>query len=355
MWGGRGDVATVNRAEADSTSARAALTVTVTRLRADSWPLELTANGSVEAWQEVIVGSEISGLRLVEVTVDVGDRVRSGQLLARLDADTVRAELAQARAALAEAEAMLVEARANAQRAGTLGRGGVLSTQQLEQYRTAEQTAHARVEVQRARRQAAELRLAFVRIVAPVDGVVAARPAVPGSIVQPGAGLFRLIRDGRLEWRAELPDTQLARIEPGQRALLAVADGVTVEGRVRVVAPTVDVRTRMGLVYVDLPDTAAVRAGSFARGRIVLDETAAFTLPQTAIVLRDGFSYVFRVTLDHRVVQEKVHTGRRIGERVEIVRGLAPDASVVEAGGDFLVDGDVVRVVDAPLPEPQPR
>ncbi len=332
---------------ADAGSARPALTVTITALRAESWPVELTANGSIEAWQEIVIGSEVSGLRLAEVAVDVGDRVHAGQLLARLDDETVRAGLAQTRAALTEAEAMLAEARANARRAGTLGKGGALSAQQLEQYRTAEQTALARVDVQRARLQTEERRLAWTRIVAPVDGTVAVRAATPGSIVHPGAELFRLIRDGRLEWRAEMPDGPLARIEAGQRAQLITAGGAPVEGRVRIVAPTVDPHTRMGLVYVDLPPTAAVRAGTFARGRIVLDHTPAQTLPQTAVSLRDGFAIVFRVDDDDRVVQTKVRTGRRVGDRVEIVDGLEADARVVETGAGFLVDGDRVHVVAA--------
>lgn len=337
-------------AEADST--RPALTVTVTALRADSWPIELTANGSIEAWQEIVIGSEVSGLRLAEVAVDVGDQVHAGQLLARLNDETVRAGLVQTRAALAEAEAMLVEARANAQRAGTLGKSGVLSAQQLEQYRTAGQTAVARVQAQRARLQTEEQRLAWTRIVAPADGIVSVRAATSGSIVHPGAELFRLIRDARLEWRAEMSDEQLVRVEVGQPVQLTTTGGTSVDGRVRVVAPTVDARTRMGLVYVDLPPSAAVRAGTFARGRIVLDWTPAQTLPQTAISLRDGFAMVFRVDDEERVTQTKVHTGRRVGDRVEIIDGLEPGARVVETGAGFLVDGDRVHVVEAPPAAP---
>lgn len=335
---------------ADTGSARPALTVTVVTPQAESWPVELTANGSIEAWQEVVIGSEVSGLRLAEVAADIGDRVRAGQLLARLDDETVRAGLAQTRAALAEAEAMLIEARANAQRAGPLGRAGALSAQQLEQYRTAEQTAQARVDVQRARLQTEERRLAWTRIVAPVDGIVSARTATPGSIVHPGAELFRLIREARLEWRAEMPDQQLARIEHGQRVQLTTAGGTQLEGRVRIVAPTVDARTRMGLVYVDLQPSKAARAGTFARGRIVLDQAPALTLPQSTIRLQDGFATVFQVGDDDLVVQTKVRTARRIGDRVEITGGLEPGTRIVEAGAGFLDDGDRVRIVAAAPP-----
>jgi RND family efflux transporter MFP subunit len=121
-----------------------------------------------------------------------------------------------------------------------------------------------------------------------------------------------------------------------------------VEGRVRVLAPTVDPATRTALVYVDLPPEAAevgLRAGAFARGQIELARAPALTLPQSAVVLRDGFSYVFRLGDDAKVMQTKVVTGRRQGERIEILSGLARDARVVASGAGFLADGDAVRVV----------
>ncbi len=325
---------------------RPALTVTTTTPRDESWPITLAANGSVAAWQEIVIGSEVSGLRLAEVLVNVGDRVRRGQLLARLSAETVQAERAQIRAALAEAEATLADANANAERARRLDRSGAISAQQIEQYRTAAQTARARVEAQRARLQAQEVRLSNTRILAPDDGIVSARTATMGSVVQPGAELFRLIRDARLEWRAEVPGADLPRVKPGHRTVLTSADGATIEGRVRVVAPTVDPQTRMGLVYVDLPQPGSARAGMFARGTIALGEAPARTIPQSALALRDGFAYVFRVGPGDKVVQVKVSVGRRAGDRVEIVDGLGVDARIVDSGVGFLVDGDLVHVVD---------
>ncbi len=328
-----------------SAGARPALTVTVTTPRSESWPIELSANGTIAAWQEVVVGSEVNGLRLAEVAVNVGDRVKRGQLLARLSDETVQADRAQIRAALAEAEATLADANANAERARKLEKSGAISAQQIEQYLTAAQTARARVQAQRARLQAEEVRLGNTRIVAPDDGVISSRSATMGSIVQPGTELFRLIRGGRLEWRAELPAADLARVRPAQRARVHAAEGTTIEGRVRVVAPTVDPQTRMGIVYVDLPVPSPARAGVFARGELELGHSPARSVPQSALALREGFAYVFRVDDDGKVMQTKVSLGRRLGDRVEIVEGLADDARVVGSGVGFLADGDVVRVV----------
>jgi len=116
-----------------------------------------------------------------------------------------------------------------------------------------------------------------------------------------------------------------------------------VEGRIRRIAPQIDPQTRNGLVYVDLQPGDALRAGLFARGDFVLGESPALTLPQSAVLLRDGFSYVFRID-GSKVRQQKVQVGRREADRVEIHSGLAAGTAVVESGVGFLVDGDTVRV-----------
>jgi HlyD family secretion protein len=113
---------------------------------------------------------------------------------------------------------------------------------------------------------------------------------------------------------------------------------------VRTVAPTVDPQTRNGLVYVDLPAQSEARAGMFARGEIDIGRAPALTVSQAAVVLREGFSYVFRVGADSRVSQVKVEAGRRVGDRVEIRSGLDAQSVVVTSGAGFLADGDLVRV-----------
>ena len=328
---------------------RPALTVALTAPQPAEWPQSIAANGNVAAWQEAVIGAEISGYRLTEVLVNVGDVVKKGQLLARISSDTVQAELAQSKAAAVEAEATLAEARANADRARQIQATGALSAQQISQYLTAEQTALARLNAAKAKVQADELRLSQTRVVAPDDGVISARTATVGSLAQPGQELFRLIRGGRLEWRAEVTANELTRIKAGLPASLVTPAGQTVQGKVRMVAPTVDPQTRNALVYVDLPASAAAagaRAGMFARGSFELGRSSAMTLPQSAVIQREGFSYAFRVDEASRAVQTKVEVGRRVGDRIEITRGLTPQSRVVESGVGFLADGDLVRVVD---------
>src|SRR5690606_17074369 len=141
---------------------------------------------------------------------------------------------------------------ANAARARELQTTGALSAQQINQYLTAERTARARLEAQRAAGRAQQLRLSNTRVLAPDDGVISARSATVGAVLPAGQELFRLIRKGRLEWRAEVPATDLARIEPGMAVTVTAGGGAPIAGKVRVVAPTVDAQTRNGIVYVDL-------------------------------------------------------------------------------------------------------
>ena len=308
-------------------TAKPALTVTPITPQSLEWPQLLMTNGNIAAWQEAVISTEIGNLRLTDVSVNVGDQVRKGQVLARISNATIAADLAQSQAAVSEAEAMLAEARANGDRARQYQKTGFLSGQQINQYLTAEKTAVARLNAARARRQAEQLRMAQTLVRAPDSGVISARTATIGSLAQPGQELFRLIRGSRLEWRAEVSAADLGKLKPGMAATLITPDGKRVQGRVRMVAPTVDPQTLNGLVYVDLPvaDTgSSVRAGIFARGEFALGHARVMSLPQSAVVVRDGFSYVFKLDGANgpglaKVTQVKVELGQRRGDRIEIV------------------------------------
>lgn len=333
---------------AASAAPQPALTVSLVSPTTASSEVGITANGSIAAWQDAVVGAEAAGLRITDLHVNVGDHVKKGQLLASLSPTTVEADLAATRAALAEAEAARMEAKANADRARLLDKSGAISAQQVNQYLTAEKTAQARYQAQQARLKVDQVRLSQTRVIAPDDGVISMRTATVGSVVQPGQELFRLIRGGRLEWRAEVTSSDLAQIKPGQAVTVQPADGIQVSGKVRVVAPTIDPNTRNGLVYVDLERNDTVRAGMFAKGSFSVGASSALTLPQSAVALRDGFDYVFMVNPQGRVTQTKVTVGRRTGNRIEILKGLTTKDQVVASGVGFLTDGDLVRVANVP-------
>lgn len=343
-----------DKKKAESTEQKAALTVTVVQPEQQNWKQTFTANGNVAAWQEVVIGSELSGQRLTKVNVNVGDKVKRGQVLAEINSDTIRADLASAKANYAEAQAVLTDAITNYKRIQQLKNTGAISAQESTQYQTSQATAQARLDAARAQIQTNQLRLAQTQVVAPDNGVISTRSATVGSLAQTGQELFRLIRDHRLEWRAEVTTTDLYKLKQGMTARIFSPDPTqpAITGKVRMIAPVIDPQTRYGLVYVDLPPTEAVRMGMFVKGEFDLGEKSALTIPQTALLLRDGFAYVFIVDKNNRVTQQKVTVGRRLGSRVEIL-DLAANVKVVSSGTGFLADGDLVHIAkdipDTPL------
>jgi RND family efflux transporter MFP subunit len=332
--------------------ARPALTVSTVQAQAMTLPQVLQAHGSIAAWQEALVGAELPGLKLNEVRVNVGDVVRRGDVLALLQSDTLRAEMAQTQAAVAEAEAAAQEARAQAERARSLQQQGFFSNAQLSAALASEAVAQARVQSARAALGLQQLRLAQTEVRAPDAGIISSRSATVGSVVGPGTELFRLIRQGRLEWRAEVTAADLPRLKVGAPVRIRTPAGLELSGRVRVLGPSADPQTRNALVYVDVTrprgPAASVVPGMFASGQIELGRSPGLTVPQTAVVVRDGFSYVYAVGPQDKVSQLKVQTGRQVGDRLEILSGLGPEAKLVASGGAFLNQGDTVRVVSAP-------
>jgi RND family efflux transporter MFP subunit len=333
---------------AASDTVKPSLTVITTAPQTSQLTQKISANGNLAAWQEAVIGAEANGLKIIEVRVNVGDRVQRGDVLAVLQADTLRAELAQAEGLLAEATASAQEAKAQADRARSLQQQGFFSNAQLSQALAAEASSVARVQSARAMVQLQNVRLSQTQVRAPDAGVISARQATVGSVVGAGTELFRLIRQGRIEWRAEVTAAEIGRIQVGAPVQIKAASGQLLQGKVRMVAPSVDAQTRNALVYVDLPaQTGSARAGMYAQGEIALGQSQALTVPQAAVVVRDGFSYVYTVGADQKVSQLKVQTGRQSGDRVEVTSGLKADARVVSSGGAFLNHGDTVRVVEA--------
>ncbi|SEA12395.1 efflux RND transporter periplasmic adaptor subunit [Variovorax sp. YR216] len=350
FWLARGKSPRGEHARAAASTARPTLTVTVAKPETSELNVTLSANGNVAAWQEASIGSESTGLRLAEVRVNVGDAVKKGQVLAVFSGESVDADVAQAKASLAEARATAADAAGTAARARTLQATGAMSQQQINQYTTAEQTAKARVEAAEAVLAAQQVRGRNTKVMAPDDGVISSRTATVGSVVSAGTELFRLIRQSRLEWRAEITSSELGRITVGTPAVVVSATGATVNGKVRSVAPTVDPQTRAALIYVDIPDVqqnTGIKAGMFARGDFMLGRSSAVTVPLASVVPRDGFNHLLVMQPDSRVSMLRIETGRRVGDRIEITSPLPPDARVVVQGAGFLNDGDLVRVVDA--------
>lgn len=266
---------------------RPALTVRTTTLREDQWAHTIAANGSILPWQEAIISAQVQGLRIAEVKVSIGDHVQQGDVLVTLGNFAPVSD-------------------------------GTPSTHPVQ-----------------------------ARVVAPDSGVISAANAIVGSLSQSGVELFRLIRKGRLEWHADLTAEELMLIRKGMGVEVTVGEGRVIKGAVRAISPSVNPQTRFGYALVTLPDSAGIIAGAFASGTFDVSggKNPLLSLPQSAVMQRGGMTYVLVVGPDNHVHERAVTAGLRNGDRVQIKQGLKADEPVVESGGPFLTEGDVVQVV----------
>ena len=354
----------------------AALTVTVGPVETRRMAETLQVNGSLVPWEDLAIGTESTGLSIVRILADEGDHVTAGQLLAKLDdaiilaqlkenqaqIEHARATIGQQDAAIAEAEANVKSASHDLSRAQELIKTNSITLQTTEQREATARTADARLNSARMGRAVSQAdltvaeatrtelmaRFAQTEIRAPADGIVSRRTARIGNIVI-GAGndvLFRMVRDGILELDANVPDRMMARLVAGQRVRLAAtgSDGKPIFGTVRAVAPLVDPTTRMGIAHIRFPIEAALRAGMFVSGDLMLAERDTVAVPESSILVKDGKPVVFALADGNLVTEKPVETGLRMDGRVAILKGLEPGDRIVHAGAGFLKDGDKVRV-----------
>ena len=319
--------------------------VRVTRVTAR--PLEggLTASGLMVSREEAAVGSDLSGYRVAKVNVEQGAWVRRGQPLVELDDTLLRAQIDQAAAQAAQAQAQ-------SRRVAGLDTEGVLSKEQVETRGYQAQVANAALRELRTRQEHMIIR-------APVGGLVLERNVRPGDIASAGGAtpMFRIARDGLIELNAEVAEDDMANIRVGDQVRVTLPDATEAFGRVRLIDPLVDPQSKLGHVRVQLPVRANLRPGGFGRGTFISSSVARLSVPETAVRYdADGASVVV-VGDDNRVRQIPVKTGRRAKGFVELLQGPPDGSRVLLAAAAFVLDGDVVKPIqaDAPAPAGQAR
>ena len=332
--------ASLYAADKPAATPKAALTVSLVKPQQLAMSSTLSANGTVAAWQEASVSAEVSGLRLIEITAQVGDVVKKGQVLARFSQETLNAEIAATKAQVAEALASAEEAKSNAQRARDLAKQGFYSSQAISQANAQEKAALARLDAAKANLTLQEIRMQNSVLRAPDSGVITARTATIGGVVGAGVELFRMNRLGRLEWRGEVTTAELPNIKRGSTVTL---EG-KIKGTVRQIAPNLDAQTRNAIVLVDIANGSHLKVGQFVRGEFSGSSLQALTVPASALVQRDGFNFVFTVK-DNKATQTKVVLGQRQANFVQITSGITEQVHLVASGAAFLNDGDTVKVV----------
>jgi HlyD family secretion protein len=340
-------------AKADSAKgaeAVASMTVTTSTVRSEEVSRRLQVTGSIYPWQEVIIGSEVGGYRIAAVLVDVGTRVTKGQALVRLSGDLLKADLDSKRAALRSAEASQINAAAALRRGDSISATGALSAADLDTLRAESIAAQARVETAGADLRTSELRARYATVTAPDSGTITSRTVSVGQIAQAGAEMMRMLRQDRVEWRAEVPEAELKNISIGQEVTISAVDGSKLTGKVRAISPTVQATNRTGVVYIDITDGQA-RPGMFARGEIEVGTGKALLLPVASVVMQDGYSYVFVLNGKDVVQRQRVEPAGIHGQDVEVRSGVNAGDVVAVKGAGFLKDGDTIAIAEQGVAE----
>ncbi len=322
-------------------------TVTVATAAVTDLPRMVTASGSVSAWEEVPVGAETGGLVATAVYVDEGAYVRQGQPLVQLNDDLLQAQLRQQQAGVQTAQANLARDEAALARSQELKERGFLSQASLDTALANQRASSANLASARASLSETRTRLAQTTLRAPVAGLIISRSVTKGQIVQAGTEMFRMVRDGRLELDAQVPETELALIRAGQSATISSDQVGQTSGRVRIVTPEVDATNRLGTARVALSGGAGFRPGMFAKAEIDVGSQPTITVPTPSILYRENRSGVFVLTNDSHARFQQVTVLSRDATRTSIT-GLPVGSRVVVDGAGFLGDGDRVNVVTAP-------
>jgi len=320
--------------------------VSVTTVEAIELADVVTFSGAIAARDEAAISAEGEGGRVSALNAEVGDRVKAGQVLARLDTSLVAPQVASLEASLQESKANAAVAEADYRRAQAVASTGALSAQEIERRGAAAIAAGAKVKVVSAQLAEAQARLRRTDVRAPFDGIVLTRSAEVGQLAGPGgAPLFRLGRAGGIEMRGNVAERDLPRLAPGQPARVRVT-GVeqAFEGKVRLIGAVIDPQTRLGSVRIDLPANRDLRPGAFARGEISVGSGRRPLLPQTAVMSDTTGNYVFVVDASSKVERRDVRVEGSRAEGVVIGSGLQGGEKVVTTAGPYLRAGEAVRI-----------
>ena len=315
------------------TPARGAVTSTV------------SLTGLISAVNDMPIGNEGDAGRIAAVLVEPGDRVRKGQILARLNPIAAQSQLDSAEATLDEVRANAAVAQSEWARAQQ--GDDIFSKEENERRRTSALTAQAKVRAAAAQVVDARNKLAHTLILAPTEGVVLTRTAEVGQIATPGSTvLFHVARGGQIEMRGQVAEQDVPRLALGQTARVRL-DGVpkSFTGTIWQIGAVIDATTRQGTVRLALPAAdQSLRPGAFARADIDVGSAIGVLLPQTAVLSDEQGNYVLVVGGDNKLERRAVTVAGARSEGLLVSQGLSGSERVVAIAGAFLRTGEIVAI-----------
>jgi HlyD family secretion protein len=348
--GAKGD----DKAAKEAKEAQTVRAVKTDYVRTQTLGGSLATPGLLVSREEAAVNAEINGYPVAKVLVDVGDQVKAGQPLVQLDDTLLRSQIDQAQAIYNQADIAAKQAAAQAQRVEGLDKSGALSQEAIDQRRYAGETAKAQAAAQAASLKDLQTRASKMVVRAPVSGQIMTRNVRPGDMSSAaGQPMFQIIRDNQVELEAQVPESSLAAIKPGTGAEVILPDGRKINGKVRMIAPSVDANTKLGKVRIALPVEPGIRPGGYGQALFNGSAMPVNAVPETALNYdADGVSLMV-VDQANRVHKVKVTTGQRGGGYVELLTGPAPGSRVLLGASSFVLEGDVVKPVDVATPPAQ--
>jgi HlyD family secretion protein len=361
---------------AEAATKTAGPAVTVQSIKREMITDSVIVTGTLVAREDILISAQIDGYAITDILVEEGDRVKAGQVLAKLNPQTLEASLAQntaqiarsdaaiasAQSSIVEAQALVAQAQNSFQRSQTLQREGITSAEVFDQRKASALQAQARLVSAREQLRLSEadkalalaqrsdwmIRIERTAIKAPVDGIISRRTARVGSIASSLADpLFRLIKDGMIELEADVAETTLNRLSVGMRADVTPAGrDKPVSATVRLISPEITKASRLGRVRLQLDPAPGLTIGAFARADITLARKDTVVAPLSAVLFAPEGARV-QVVKDGVVETRAITTGIRGMGRIEALSGLQAGETVVSISGTFLRNGDRVTPVKA--------
>jgi RND family efflux transporter MFP subunit len=322
-------------------------TVSVTQVGLSTVPTTVEIIGTISARYDMPIGVEGDAGRVSALYVEAGDRVKKGQVLARLNVAVLEPQVTNLEAALEQSRAEAELADAEYHRALAVGASGALSTEETQRRKSTAVTAAAKVKVAAAMLAEGQAKLARAEIRAPSDGVILTRNVEVGQTVSPGGdALFRLSENGEVELRGQVAEQDLPLLKLGQEASVKLTGtSQAYPGTVRLLGAVIDPQTRLGTVRVALKPDPNLRPGAFARAEVTVSNAERTVLPQTAVLTDDRGSYVLIVSAQNKLERRAVHVSGIAGNGVTISDGVKNKEAVVATAGAFLQEGEVVNPV----------
>jgi RND family efflux transporter MFP subunit len=304
-------------------------------------------SGQLSAAREATVRAEVGG-SLVQMTLDEGQPVKQGTVLARIAARDLSDAVTSARVAVESAEAALQLARSEAQRTESLVKGGALAQRDLENAQNAVATAQSQLAAARARLSSAQAQLGDTVVRAPITGVVSDRPANAGDVVTPGTALYTIIDPSSMRLEASVRSDEIGALEPGLPVEFRVRGyaGQTFSGKIERISPAADPATRQVPIFVSIPNVSGrLIAGLYAEGRVETEVRRSLVVPGNAIDETGGSPVVTRLR-DGKAerVEVKVGIRDRDTERVEILAGLSEGDVLLTGAARSVTPGTAVTV-----------